>query len=108
MLGFNVNLYRFLELIKPTSTNCVDGILALPLPGRLYAYEFCSCRYESDFMVVSLHRTKAGAYKAMRTGKINHFNEGLNNPWRKQRVYDALGPDPDMLYRVRKIFIEEF
>lgn len=32
----------------------------------VYTFEWCSCVYESDFSVESIHMTKAGAYKAMR------------------------------------------
>lgn len=31
---------------------------------RVYAYQYNDCLYESSFYVVSLHATKAGAYRA--------------------------------------------
>jgi hypothetical protein len=34
---------------------------------KIYAFEYCSCIYESTFGIQSLHMTKRGAYKAMRT-----------------------------------------
>ena len=34
--------------------------------SEVYAFEWCGCVYESGFSVVSLHKTKAGAWKALR------------------------------------------
>jgi hypothetical protein len=34
---------------------------------KIYAFEYCSCIYESTFGIESLHLTKRGAYKAMRS-----------------------------------------
>jgi len=36
----------------------------------VYAFEYCSCIFDSDFTVRSLHATKAGAYKAMRADLV--------------------------------------
>jgi hypothetical protein len=33
--------------------------------NNVYAFEWCSCIFESDFTVKSLHTTKRGAFKAM-------------------------------------------
>ena len=33
---------------------------------RVFAFEYCSCIYESAFGIESMHTTKKGAYKAMR------------------------------------------
>jgi hypothetical protein len=42
---------------------------------KVYAFEFCPCRWESDYGVVSLHLSKRGALKAMVTHKCNHVQE---------------------------------
>jgi hypothetical protein len=33
---------------------------------KIYAFQWTSCVYESAFFTVSLHKTRLGAYKAMR------------------------------------------
>jgi len=38
---------------------------------KVYADMHCGCIYESAFAVVSLHRTKAAAYRAMRNRLID-------------------------------------
>ena len=40
---------------------------------EVYSFDYCSCIYESSFAVVSLHTTKAGAYKAMRNDILNQY-----------------------------------
>lgn len=51
--------------------------------SEVHAAEYCSCVYESDFCVLSLHLTKAGAYKAMRKHLIaTHAN--ASNGWNGQ------------------------
>lgn len=32
----------------------------------LYEFLYCDCIYESGYVTISLHQSKAGAYKAMR------------------------------------------
>lgn len=41
----------------------------------VYAFEYCYCRYEAGFCVESLHKTKAGAYKAMREHKVAQWQQ---------------------------------
>jgi hypothetical protein len=36
------------------------------MKNKIYGFEYTSCIYESSFETMSLHRTKSGAYKAMR------------------------------------------
>jgi len=38
-------------------------------PLVVYAFEYCYCRYESSAEVISLHKTKRGAYRAMQKHK---------------------------------------
>lgn len=45
---------------------------------NIYAFEYCDCIYESSYMTVSIHRTFAGAYNAMKNHRIKNFND-----WRK-------------------------
>lgn len=40
---------------------------------KVYSFDYCSCIYESSFALVSLHTTKAGAYKAMKKELLNQY-----------------------------------
>ena len=40
---------------------------------KIFAFEWCYCIFESDFTTVSLHKTKAGAYRAMRKFLLNEY-----------------------------------
>ncbi len=42
---------------------------------KIYEFLYCSCIYESSYATMSLHRTKAGAYKAMKKHKIDTYME---------------------------------
>lgn len=53
---------------------------------EVYAAEYCDCIYESGFGVISLHQTKAGAYKAMREHLMGcHLTEStwINGQYRR-------------------------
>lgn len=45
----------------------------------VYAFEHLECIHESAFYVVSLHKTKQGAYKAMREDLIYRYNDWRNS-----------------------------
>lgn len=47
--------------------------------NKIYAFMYCSCIYESSAQTMSLHFTKKGAYKAMRTYLTNEYNK-----WREE------------------------
>ena len=42
---------------------------------------FCDCILESNYRVLSLHRTKKGAY-----WKMNQYINNLHNNWNKERL----------------------
>ncbi len=46
---------------------------------KIYEFLYCGCIYESSYATVSLHRTKLGAYKAMRKHRLDTFNEWYNS-----------------------------
>lgn len=73
----------------------------------VYAFEWCSCVYESGFSIESLHSTKVGAYKAMRKALqerwIDEFNLLCRGPYR----IDNCKPLESRLWRVRKIEVFE-
>lgn len=53
---------------------------------EVHAAEYCGCVFESGFEVISLHHTKAGAYKAMRKHLIDQHNSEtlwINGQYRK-------------------------
>ena len=45
---------------------------------EVYSFQYCECIYESAFATMSLHKTKKGAYKAMRA-----FIEKDYEQWRE-------------------------
>jgi hypothetical protein len=45
----------------------------------IYEFLYCSCTFESAYATMSLHRTKAGAYKAMKDHKWNTYMEWYEN-----------------------------
>jgi hypothetical protein len=49
--------------------------------NKVYAFEYTSCIYESSFKTMSIHRTKKGAYKAMR-----NFLETEYAKWRNYNL----------------------
>jgi len=40
---------------------------------KIYCFLFNSCTFESSYATMSIHKTKIGAYKAMKTHKVNEF-----------------------------------
>lgn len=42
---------------------------------NVYAFEWCSCIYESGYTIESLHATKAGAYRAMKQTLFDRWYE---------------------------------
>ena len=44
-----------------------------PKTYNVFAFEYCYCRFESGFSVISLHGTKAAAYRAMMKHKNSHW-----------------------------------
>lgn len=41
----------------------------------IYEFLYCSCIYESSYSTMSLHKTKLGAYKAMRKHLIDSYTQ---------------------------------
>lgn len=71
---------------------------------QIYAFEWCSCIYESGFSVESLHKTKAGAYKAMRKTLLERYAEDTSQEryWRQR--FRPLG---SQRWRVRTITLKD-
>ena len=49
--------------------------------SRVFAAMFSSCKYESALGIISLHATKAGAYKAVRKHKMEEREEDKGIGW---------------------------
>lgn len=47
----------------------------------IYSAEYCENIYESSFGVISLHKTKQGAYFAMRKHKLKTWDEDQGVLW---------------------------
>jgi hypothetical protein len=50
-------------------------------PNFIFAFLFCDCIYESNYRVISLHRTKKGAYQEM-----NQYINNLYSEWNEERI----------------------
>lgn len=46
---------------------------------KVYLFQYNYCVYESGYVTMSIHRTKAGAYKAMRKHRVDEFYEWYNS-----------------------------
>ena len=46
--------------------------------NQIYSFIYCPCIFESGFVTISLHRTKEGAYKAMRKHLVEAYNNWFN------------------------------
>jgi len=51
----------------------------------LYGFRYCPCIYESSYSTISIHKTKKGAYSAMKKHRIAVFEtwRKLPNQYRK-------------------------
>ena len=47
---------------------------------KVYAHESWYCKYESDWMVEKIYKTKRLAYEAMRKRLISYYNE-IREEW---------------------------
>lgn len=45
----------------------------------VYKFLYCSCIYESSFATVSIHKSKKGAYKAMRKFILDEYTSWYDN-----------------------------
>lgn len=85
---------------------------------RVYAFEYTGCHYESAMAVMSLHRTKRGAWKAMHRFLYGHWVRAQSNEntdlhfgreWRKHRAEARGKPGPlaDGDWRVVEIEVQD-
>ena len=52
---------------------------------KVYAFNYCSCICESGVETITLHKTKRGAYKAMRAFLLKEWTEYMDTElWKKQ------------------------
>jgi len=49
---------------------------------KVFLNEYCPCRYESAFQVISVHKTITGAYKAMKKNMVDCYEEMMSRPFR--------------------------
>ncbi len=45
----------------------------MPRVDVFYAAKYCECIHESSYAVISLHRTKTGAYRAMKAHRVAEY-----------------------------------
>jgi len=73
----------------------------------VYAFQWCYSMLESDYVVESLHTTKAGAYRAMRSVLLARVKEYAFN--RSVDRFDAKGAKPFRYerWRVQPMSVEQ-
>lgn len=76
---------------------CRDNLRRVVM--KVYAFEHCSCIYESGFAVQSLHTTKKGAYLAMRKFLLEQNKEHYETMDVFKRERRRLMKDPDYKYK---------
>lgn len=73
---------------------------------HVYLFLYNPCIWESSFATISIHRTKKGAYQAMRKHKLKCYEE-----YRKREIYfkrdrfftDKFGADESWIIEKQKI-----
>lgn len=59
----------------------------------VYQFLYCSCIYESDWRTMSIHKTKLGAYKAMKNWLISEYLDWYNRRITYGKCYgDSFAP----------------
>lgn len=46
---------------------------------KIFRFHFNSCTFESSYETISIHKTKKGAYKAMKTHKVDEYTSWYND-----------------------------
>jgi len=70
---------------------------------KTWAFEYCACTYESAFGMMSIHKTRAGAYKAKREHALEQWAL-----WKASLDEMRQGDDKDFLYACRRIYDHPF
>lgn len=76
---------------------------------KLYEVLYCSCIHESGYSTLSLHRTKLGAYKAMRKAILTEWEfsiEVIHN-FKGQFKFKQDHPLEYQRWTVREIEVED-
>jgi hypothetical protein len=73
----------------------------------VYLAEWCDCKYESGFSTISVHKTKAGAYRALRKKRKAVFDEGRDSYLKYGGITEFNNPLKMTASRMRQIEIEE-
>lgn len=69
----------------------------------VYAFEWCSCVYESGFSIESLHTTKAGAYRAMRKALQERWEDRVSSDPYWRRLKNPLDHES---WRIREVDVQ--
>lgn len=77
---------------------------------KLYGFFYCDCIYESAHELVSLHETKAGAYRAMVAYQWARWEEARDERnvnavrgFRRREYFDYLGDRRMQAFRVQPV-----
>lgn len=76
----------------------------------IYSFLYCPCIYESSYQTISLHKTKRGAYNAMRKYLIDNYLEWDEKrrqikKWQRYYHYNKFGVDQK--WKVKAVNIED-
>lgn len=74
---------------------------------KVFAFEWSDCIYESAYHVVSLHTTKAGAFRAMTTAANARWNECRRSSMQSGSARPRHDPLADEAWRVREITVQD-
>lgn len=77
--------------------------------NKIYAFKYCDCIHESSYATISLHRTKSGAYSAMRKHLLKEWNRSLekHHNWEKWEYFRNDHPLEFQRWCVSEIEIKE-
>lgn len=91
---------------SPRDRPQLHSLLAAVMPASassVFAFEWCSCVYESGFSIISLHATKQGALRAMVREANLRWQAGRDNDLRFGRLSSRMDPLCHEAWRVREI-----
>lgn len=76
---------------------------------KVYAFEYTSCSFECEFRIISLHKTKAGAYRAMRQHRFDNWVLCLEMDQRQRRssVHDYEHYEAFCQWQIKEYVVED-
>lgn len=100
------------HVIEMTDKEKVAMYMKLPkreIVMKVYEFLYCPCCHESAFATISIHRTKAGAYKAMRNHRTSAYLEWYEDRMRfgKTPIFSEYPYDFGKDWMIREIELND-